>query len=290
VLAEADAPPHHGDQYQELNGHRGYYRDGWHAVTLHLPRRRYDDREWELYYLPDDPTETRDLAREHADKLRELADAWDQAAHANQVFPMYDGPLYHVQRPPTEAVFTEPTTILRDTPTLERYRCAKMIHGRSFSFVAHVEYQAGDYGIVLAHGDQGGGYALYVEDGHLRFVQNLYGEMIELTAGAVPVGARRFGVAVTNHGQSRCTVALTIDDDERANAGGFGAFLGMAPFEGIDVGIDRRSPVSWRLYERYGPFAYRGALHRVDFAPGELAPDAGERFLDVLREMALKYD
>jgi arylsulfatase len=259
-------------------------------VTLHHPRRRYDDREWQLYYLPDDPTETHDLALEHADKVRELADAWQEAAHANQVFPLFDGPLHHVQRPPTEAVFTESTTIHRGTPTLERYRCAKMIHGRSFSFEAHVDYRDGDQGIVLAHGDQGGGYALYVEDGHLRFVQNLYGEMIELTAGAVPVGAQRFGVAVTNHGQSRCSVALSIDAHERARADGFGAFLGMAPFEGIDIGIDRRSPVSWRLYERYGTFAYRGTLRRVDFVPGELAPDAGERFIEVLREMALKYD
>jgi arylsulfatase len=83
---------------------------------------------------------------------------------------------------------------------------------------------------------------------------------------------------------------LRIDGDERATGDGFGAFLGMAPFEGIDVGIDRRSPVSWRIYERYGPFPYDGVLHRVDFVPGELAPDAGERFLDVLREMALKYE
>jgi arylsulfatase len=290
LLNDADATPHHREQYQELSGHRGYYRDGWHAVTLHMPRQRYDDSEWQLYYLPDDPAETRDLALERTDKVRELADAWQQAAHANQVFPLYDGPLLHVQRPPTEAVYTEATTIHRGTPTLERYRCAKMIHGRSFSFDAHVDYREGDNGIVLAHGDQGGGYALYVEDGQLRFVQNLYGEMIELLAGAVPVGARHFGVAVTNHGQGQCSVAISIDDVVRADARGFGGFLGMAPFEGIDIGIDRRSPVSWRLYERYGPFAYGGTLHKVDFVPGELAPDAGERFLDVLRKMALKYE
>ena len=99
-----------------------------------------------------------------------------------------------------------------------------------------------------------------------------------------------FGVAFTNHGQGQCSVAISIDDVVRADARGFGGFLGMAPFEGIDIGIDRRSPVSWRLYERYGPFAYQGTLHKVDFVPGELAPDAGERFLDVLRQMALKYE
>jgi hypothetical protein len=109
-------------------------------------------------------------------------------------------------------------------------------------------------------------------------------------AGAVPDEARRFGVSVTNHGRGRCSVAISVDDVVRANGDGFGGFLGMAPFEGIDIGIDRRSPVSWRVYERHGPFAYSGVLHKVDFVPGELAPDAGERFLDVLRQMAPKYE
>lgn len=290
LLRDAKAAPHHQEQYQELNGHRSYYRDGWHAVTLHLPRRAYDDREWELYYLPDDPTEMRNLATERPDKLRELADAWQAAAHANQVFPLYDGPLYHIQRPPTEAVFAEPISIYPGTPTLERYRCAKMVHGRSFSFSAHVDYRAGDEGIVLAHGDQGGGYALYVHEGELRFVENAYGEMIELPAAKVPAGARTFDVSVTNVGKSRWTVDVAIDGEPRASGDGFVGFLGMAPFEGIDVGLDRRSPVSWKLYERYGPYAYTGALHRVDFVPGELAPDAGERWLDTIREMSLRFE
>jgi arylsulfatase len=64
----------------------------------------------------------------------------------------------------------------------------------------------------------------------------------------------------------------------------------MAPFEGIDVGVDRRSPVSWDLYERKGVFAWSGRLHAVTYTPGEPAPDAGTRFLDLLREMGLRYE
>ena len=290
LLREPGAAPHHREQYQEQQGHRGFYRDGWHLVSLHLPRQRYDDSEWELFNLADDPTELHNLAAERPDKVRELADAWQAAAQANQVFPLYDGPLTHVQRPPTENVFVEPITIYAGTPTLERYRCAKMVHGRSFGFTAVVDYRSGDHGVVLAHGDQGGGYALYVEGGELFFVQNLYGDMITLSGGSVPDGARRFGVAVDNLGQSRCRVSLSIDDEPRGTSEAFGAFLGMAPFEGIDIGLDRRSPVSWDIYLRHGSFRYTGILTRVDFVPGELAPDAGERFLDVLRKMALKFD
>ena len=51
--------------------------------------------------------------------------------------------------------------------------------------------------------------------------------------------------------------------------------FGMAPFEGIDVGIDRRSPVSaGTIYERFGPFPYTGALDSVTYTPGEPGPDA----------------
>jgi hypothetical protein len=33
-----------------------------------------------------------------------------------------------------------------------------------------------------------------------------------------------------------------------------------------------------------------GGLHHVTYTPGELAPDSGERFLDLLRQMGAKYE
>ncbi len=57
--------------------------------------------------------------------------------------------------------------------------------------------------------------------------------------------------------------------------------FGMAPFEGIDVGIDRRSPVSWEIYERFGPFPYSGTLGSVRYEPGE--PGAGRAGADARR-------
>jgi arylsulfatase len=64
----------------------------------------------------------------------------------------------------------------------------------------------------------------------------------------------------------------------------------MAPFEGIDVGIDRRSPVSWPVYERYGPFPYSGSIHTVRYEPGERAPDAPPNMVEVLREIGRAYE
>ena len=71
---------------------------------------------------------------------------------------------------------------------------------------------------------------------------------------------------------------------------GLRQFAGFLPFEGIDVGIDRRSPVSWALYERHGAFAYSGLFGCVTYAPGELAPDAGPALLAHLRELGLRME
>ena len=44
----------------------------------------------------------------------------------------------------------------------------------------------------------------------------------------------------------------------------------------IDVGIDRRSPVSWSIFERFGPFPYTGVFRHVRYVPGDPAPDGPE--------------
>lgn len=83
---------------------------------------------------------------------------------------------------------------------------------------------------------------------------------------------------------------LSIDGREVGGADGLVGFLGMAPFEGIDVGLDRKSPVDWSVYEREGTFAWTGELHSVTWVPGELAPDAGARWIDFLREQGRKFE
>jgi len=66
--------------------------------------------------------------------------------------------------------------------------------------------------------------------------------------------------------------------------------FGIAPFEGIDIGIDRRSPVSWELYERFGPFPWTGSLQRLTIEPGEQATDSPVALMDMLREMGARFE
>ena len=71
---------------------------------------------------------------------------------------------------------------------------------------------------------------------------------------------------------------------------GYVQWSGFLPYEGIDVGIDRRSPVSWSLYERHGAFPYQGALTSVRYVPGDLASDVGEALLEQYRTLGLTLD
>ena len=71
---------------------------------------------------------------------------------------------------------------------------------------------------------------------------------------------------------------------------GLQVLAAMAPFQGIDVGIDRRSPISWKIFEQHRTFPYSGRLHAVTYTPGELAPDAGARWIDVVRESGTKFE
>ena len=66
--------------------------------------------------------------------------------------------------------------------------------------------------------------------------------------------------------------------------------MAMASFQGIDVGIDRKSPVSWRVHAEHGAFPFSGAIRDVRYQPGAPAPDSPANFLDFLREWGRTFE
>lgn len=292
MLTDSAAPSVHLEQHYENLGHRGYYRDGWEVVTLHQPMTPFAPEEWELYHLPTDPTELRNIAEEEPERLQELADLWEQAAWANQVYPLDEGSsIKYLVRPPWAAVFGEPVRVVPGTPTLERWRSVQLIWFRAIRMTASVEFAAGDQGYLFAHGDQGAGYGLYVLDDELVFVHNDgRGRMRRQAGGTVPSGTRTITADFAAPGKNVWDVTLLVDGEQRTTLTEVPMLYGMAPFEGIDVGIDRRSPVDWDIYERFGPFPYSGTLHGVEFAPGEPAPDSPQTMIDLIREMGARFE
>ncbi|MDG2427088.1 MAG: arylsulfatase [Acidimicrobiales bacterium] len=290
-LDNPDVAGTHPEQYYEQMGHRGFYRDGWSAVTCRQPLTPFSEERWELHHLISDPTESEDLADEYPEKLAELVAAWEQAAWTNQVFPLDEGNyINYLYRPPWDSEKIVDTVLRPGTPTTDRYRALALINFRSFEVEVALYFEGGDNGTLVAHGDQGGGYALYVVDGRIQLAWNGYGTMIEVDGGSLPPGTTSVVLAIEAAGDLKVHAELRIDGSVAAHHRDLPVITSIAPFQGIDVGIDRRSPVSWSIRERFGTFPWTGQIHHVTYRPGELAPDAGERWLDVLREASTKFE
>lgn len=281
------APSSHGDQYYECVGHRAYHRGDWHAVTFHESRTAFSRDRWQLFDAANDVNERHDLAGEHPEIVQELVDAWEDAAWRNRVFPLDEGlGMSKVLTPPFAQVADQPLRILPGSPTLERFRSSLLISRSSFHIGVDWRYALDAEGVLVAHGGQEAGYVLYVEDGELGFEVCAYGTPMPI--GRVPLGAssERVDVRFAVSDSRRWSVSVAVDGADVMSAGGIPQFLSMLPYEGIDVGIDRRSPVSWRLYERHGAFPFTGRLHAVTYTPGPADPDIDQRRIDELREIA----
>ncbi|MEO0493826.1 MAG: arylsulfatase [Actinomycetota bacterium] len=284
AITDGAAESTHLDQYSECFGNRSFYRDGWKLVALHRRRTPYDDSEWELYDITSDPTEIDDVAAEHPEIVRALADAWEATAWDNQVFPLDDGlGLLQVMRRPDEAAFYEPVRLLPSTPALERYRSQRLVTLRDFVIEIVVDHDGRD-GVLVAHGDQGGGYVVYVEGGTLRFGYNEYGIEHIVDAGPLAPGRHTVVVAATCGESFTWDVGIDVDGDATGRLDGVEMLIGFAPFQGIDVGLDRRSPVLWSTFERHGSFRYPGRIESVTYRPGPPAPYEPRRLVEAMRE------
>ncbi|MFE6380232.1 arylsulfatase [Streptomyces roseolus] len=288
VLADPAHDSTHPEQYCEMTGNRSHYRDGHKLVTLHRPGTPYDDEEWALYDIRTDPTEIHDLAAERPGLVKELSQAWEEAARRNGVFPLPDGSGALARRNPAEQRLARPLTLLPGTPELERYRSSRLVSLRSFTVEVLLD-EPGE-GVLVSHGDQGGGYSLYVEDGRLTFAYNEYGRLQESDAGLLAAGAHEIVLAATAEEGLRWSFTVAVDGEERVAPDSVHQLIGMAPFQGISVGVDRKSPVSWPLYERRRSFRHTGGIRSVTYRPGPPGPDAPDAVAAALKEAASAFE
>jgi arylsulfatase len=291
TIADATAATAHGEQYYECVGHRAYHRDGWHAVTFHDPSIPFSQDHWNLFDTSVDINELDDLSGQDPDRLTELIDAWEDSAWRNRVFPLDEGTgLAKLLVPPFAAADDQPLRILPGTPTLERFRSSRLVSRRTFTITVDWDHQPGDQGILVAHGGQEAGYVLWVEDDLLGFEVNAHGTPRPVGRVPLPDSSTRIDVHFEVAGTRQWNVTVELDGEPVMKADALPQFVHFLPYEGIDVGIDRRSPVSWALYQRHGAFPFTGTIHAVTYTPGPAAPDADQQRLDDLRTIGLALE
>lgn len=258
-LTDPTAPAKSKPQYFEMFGHRGLVKDGWKAVAYHPPGRPFEDDVWELYHLEQDFSESRDLSAEHPEKLETLKAEWWRLAEAGKVLPLDDrfGPRFaenasrfHGAR--TRFVFHRgmghvPTDVAPD------------VRSRSYRIEADVRIEAGDEGVLIAHGDMTSGYSLFLRAGRLVHDLNIGGaHSVVVSDRPVEPGHHRLGVAVRPGADGR-QIVLLIDGVPAGETTTPLGFHTLISWSGLDIGLDRGSPVG----DYTAPFAFTGLLRKV---------------------------
>jgi arylsulfatase A-like enzyme/uncharacterized membrane protein len=285
---DAGAPERHTTQYFEMFGGRAMYKDGWWAAsrpdrlpwdmspaTLSKfgPQANWDpdkDPGWELYYLPDDFSQARDIAAQHADKVKELQDLWWSEAERNRVLPLMAGVsvLYGIL-PPLPTVTRFPFS--GDVQNVQR-GMAPRIQGRSYAIEAQVTVpDGGAEGVLVANADFIGGYALWVDEkGLLTHTYSFLGveQYKQVSTEPIPSGdvsLKMLFEADQPKPGSGGKVTLWADD-KQIGEGRLDHTVPVAfsSYSGMDIGRDNGLVVDLE-YEDRAPYAFTGTVKQVVF-------------------------
>lgn len=291
VAAVLKSPEAEGreQQYFECVGRRAFIDGDWKAVSPVAPTKAEGAAggRWELYDLASDPTETRDLAAAEPGRMAELAESWYAEAWRNAVFPLDDDGTLHRIRPAGEAMLAEPVTLPPFRPPLERFRAAQLTVLKSFTVDIRLTTGPDAAGVILAHGDQGGGYLLAIDCGAPLLSYNAYGHMHRARGTALTPGPHRLMLRVDELPELRWRIRLDVDGHPDAEIPSVPMLLGMAPFTGISVGYDYGGPVDWELYERHRSYRFTGGeLVQVRYIPGSRSQHDTTMIRDIERAVA----
>ena len=218
------------------------------------------------------------MREQRPDKLRELVDAFDEAAWANLVYPLDNRDRFQkfadvspVARERADA----PRTFYPGAQTTHRDDILPMIDDRSFRIETRFDHAAGDEGVLWAVGDPIGGIVMYVENGALNLHYNGFGDTVSLPPMPLRAGARTVTFDYEALGGRQGRGRVLSDGAVLCGWTALSPTLSFGVFEGLDIGIARRGPVLWTLYEEHGAFRFTGAIEHVRVTPGARADAAG---------------
>ena len=310
TLDDPKAPERHTVQYFEFGGNRGIYKDGWWAASRpdRLPwdmsmetLKRFGpgsgwdpdrDAPWELYYLPDDFSQARNIAAEHPEKVRELQELFWAEAERNRVLPLMGGlsVIYGLLPPmPTVTRFT----FAGDVQNVQRGMIPR-VFGRSYAIEALLEVpEGGAEGVIVANADFIGGFALWVdEQRRLHHSYSFLGveHYKQTSTEPIPTG--------------EVTVKMLFEADEPKPGSGGSVTLwagekqigdGVLPrtvpiafssYAGMDIGRDNGLVVDLD-YEPKAPYAFTGTVKQVVF---DVKPAPSHEHEQALHEVAQHHN
>jgi arylsulfatase A-like enzyme len=184
----ATAPDRRTTQYFEMFGSRAIYQDGWIAsappvitpwimTMTGATKDVMNGFKWELYDTNKDWTQSKDLASQMPDKLRDLQQTFTMEAAKYNVFPLDDSRVsrFFGEKPnytPGRTVYTY-SGELSNVPFPGSAGAPDLLN-RSYTIMADIEVpQGGAEGMLVTDGGRFGGYGFYLLKGNPVFTWNL---------------------------------------------------------------------------------------------------------------------
>ena len=245
-FADAAAPTQKDVQYFELFGDRALWKDGWKAVTHHLPGEKFDEDKWELYRLEDDFSECSDLSEAHPDIVAELRSLWWQEAKRNFVLPLDDREAERI-RDGSGPFPEEPLRLYPDTPLISRMELPDMTGPWIFQATLVVD-DPNPAGVVMAIGGHLAGFSLFINDaGQICFdYRYSFEENFELTCQEpLQEGETRIVLSLDSDG-TQAKTTLSINERKAGELDIPRCWKGIALVSGLCCGHDPGAPVSPR--------------------------------------------
>ncbi len=298
---DPEAEERHTVQYFEMLGSRAMYKDGWWAcarldkapwdfrpetLARFAPGKYDPDKDpWELYYLPADFSQAKDLAAENPSKLRELQELFWQEAERNRALPLL-------------APFSVWLGDLPPLPTITRFTFAgdvqniqtsmiPRIYGRSYAIEGRVHVpDGGAEGVIVAFADFIGGFALWVDEkGLLNHTYQFLGvETYKQTSTEpIPNGDVTVRMLFESDGPEPAAggkVTLWAND-KQIGEGRLDKTVSLifTTYAGMDIGCDNGGVVDL-AYEDKAPYAFTGTVKNVMF---DVKPSHHEAEIDLHR-------
>ena len=273
----ADEPGRHLTQHFEMLGSRATYHDGWKAVTFHpvgplygdgrRASASFDEDVWELYHVAEDPSEVRDLAAHHPEKLDELVALWWAEARRNDVLPLDNRVLeFRLHGRPERRRPRDTYRYFQNGAPVPEY-AAVNVKGRSHTLDVTLELPEGvtPDGTLLALGCALGGWSLHVQAGRLRYVHNLHGRVLDEVVADRDLTPGRHRVELRFETENGLGGQATLLQD--GEVVGTGSIERFTPVAYNEVGIGLTCGYEWGPSVGLGyeaPFAFNGTISRAE--------------------------
>ncbi len=220
--------------YWEHEGNRAVRMGYWKLVA------RGKQGPWELYNLQADRTERKNLAGLYPERVERMSALWRRYAERTNVLPL-DERHWAERIGPAASFFqlSEATQFrLKYGDHLPRNGPVPNVALKTITIRALIDVRNQD-GVLVAHGGQPDGYALFVRWGKLALAVRRNGKLTTVMAEA-KLPPKRVPVSARFHRSGKIT--LYVKGEEIASGQVEGA-LNAVPLGGLEVGLDSGSRV-----------------------------------------------